>query len=51
MELKPFMGALMGGVMRKNLRTLLPTISNDLKIYAETGNVSASKQARMASLK
>ena len=51
MEMKPFMGSLMAGMMRKNLRTLLPTISNDLKIYAETGKVSESKAARMASLK
>ena len=51
MEMKPFMGTLMAGMMRKNLKTLLPTISNDLKIYAETGKVSASKEARMASLK
>jgi len=51
MKMKPFMGALMGGMMKKNINTLLPIVLNDLKVYAETGEVSESKKARIASLK
>ena len=50
MKMKPFMGSLMGGVMNKKINRLLPTVLNDLKVYVETGEVSESKAARMASL-
>ena len=49
-EMKRFMGGLMGGMLRKNVNELLPTITNDLKVYAETGEISESKKARMAQL-
>lgn len=50
MKMKPFMGALMGGMMKKNINSLLPVVHNDLKVYAETGEISESKAARIASL-
>ena len=50
MKMKPFMGAMMGGMMKKNINGLLPVVLNDLKVYAETGEVSESKAARIASL-
>ena len=50
MEMKPFLGSIMGGSLQKNLKNLLPTVSNDLKVYAETGEVSESKRQRIASL-
>ena len=51
MKMKPLMGSLMGGLMKKNINSLLPTVLNDLKVYAETGEVSESKAKRIASLK
>lgn len=48
MEIKGFAGKLMGKAFEKNTENLLNTIDNDLKIYAETGNVSESKKRRMA---
>lgn len=50
MEMKRFMGSLMGGMMKRNLSKLLPQIANDLKVYAETGNISESKKQRLAKL-
>ncbi len=50
MEMKRFMGSLMGGIMKKNLMKLLPQVANDLKVYAETGNISESKKQRLAKL-
>jgi hypothetical protein len=50
MEMKPFMGAIMGGMMKKNLNSTLPVVANDLKVYAETGEISEAKKQRMASL-
>lgn len=50
LELKRFMGSLMGGMLEKNLNSVIPTIISDLKIYAETGEISESKKARIASL-
>ena len=49
-EMKRFMGSLMGGMMKKTLVKLLPQIANDLKVYAETGKVSELKQQRLAKL-
>lgn len=48
MEIKGLAGRLMGKAFQKNTANLLATIDNDLKIYAETGQVSESKKRRMA---
>ena len=50
MEMKRFMESLMGGMMKKNLSRLLPQVANDLKVYAETGNISEAKKQRLAKL-
>jgi hypothetical protein len=50
MEMKKFMGGLMGGMIKKTLEENIPLIQSDLKHYAETGKPSESKTARMASL-
>lgn len=47
---KGFMGWLTRGMMEKKMNSLLDTVLNDAKIYAETGNVSSSKEKRMAEL-
>ena len=49
-HMKPFMGALLGGMFKKNLDGLIDTALEDLKVYAETGKPSANKQARMKKL-
>ncbi len=46
-EMKPFMGSLMGGMLKKNITKIIPTVLDDLKVYAETGTISESKQKRM----
>ena len=51
MEMKPFMGSLMGGAMKRTLEKNLPIVANDLKVYAETGEISESKRQRLAQLK
>ena len=50
MHMKPFLGGLMGGMLKKNLSNLIDSALNDLKVYAETGKPSARKQARMKKL-
>lgn len=50
MHMKPFMGGLMGGMLKKNLSNLIDSALDDLKVYAETGKPSARKQARMKKL-
>ncbi|MDX2360866.1 MAG: SRPBCC family protein [Crocinitomicaceae bacterium] len=50
MQMKPFMGALMGGMLKKNLNSLLDSALEDLKVFAETGKPSAEKAARMKKL-
>ena len=50
MQMKPFMGALMGGMLKKNLSRLLDRALLDLKVFAETGKPSAEKLARMKKL-
>lgn len=50
MHLKKFMGTLMGGMLKRNINKLIPTIFDDLKIYAETGQISEQKKKRMAKL-
>ena len=50
MHMKPFMGMLMGGMLKKNLNKLLDSALNDLKVYAETGAPSDRKKARITKL-
>lgn len=50
MHMKPFMGWLMGGMLKKNINNLLDSALEDLKVYAETGSPSDRKKARMAML-
>ena len=50
MHMKPFMGWLMGGMLKKNLNSLLDSALEDLKVFAETGTPSDRKKARMAKL-
>ena len=51
MHMKPFMGWLMGGLLKKNLGNLIDSALDDLKVYAETGKPSERKLARMKKLK
>ncbi|MBO6518061.1 MAG: SRPBCC family protein, partial [Bacteroidia bacterium] len=46
-QMKPFLGSLMGGAFKRNANRIIPTILEDLKVYAETGDVSESKRKRM----
>lgn len=50
MHTTKFMGTLMGGMMKGNVKKVLPTLTRDLKVYAETGDVSEEKKARMLKL-
>jgi len=50
MRMKPFLGMLMGGMFKKNLSNLIDSALDDLKVYAETGQPSERKQARMRKL-
>ena len=50
MHMKPFMGWLLGGMLKKNLSNLIDSALEDLKVYAETGQPSSRKQARMKKL-
>jgi len=50
MHMKPFMGWLLGGMLKKNLNNLLDSALDDLKVFAETGKPSGRKQARMKKL-
>ncbi|MCR9152714.1 MAG: SRPBCC family protein [Croceimicrobium sp.] len=50
MHMKPFMGWLMGGLFQKNLDKTLNSVMEDLKIYAETGEVSDAKKKRLQKL-
>ena len=43
---KRFMGSLMGGMFKANLNKAIPTIIQDLTIYAETGEISDTKKKR-----
>jgi hypothetical protein len=47
---KKFMGAIMGRAFEKNINQLFEGLFEDLTIYAETGQASEYKQARMAKL-
>jgi len=40
------MGAMMGGMFKKKLNTTIDGVISDLKIYAETGEISTEKKER-----
>ena len=50
MHMKPLMGWLMGGMLKKNINSLIDSALDDLKVYTETGAPSDRKKARMAKL-
>lgn len=50
MHMKPFLGWLLGGMLKKNLNDLIDSALDDLKVFAETGKSSDRKQARMKKL-
>jgi len=50
MHMKPFMGWLLGGMLKKNLNNLIDSALDDLKVFAETGKPSGRKQARLKKL-
>lgn len=50
MHLKRFVGALFGGKLRKTIEKELPISLNELKLYAETGEVSEAKKERIKEL-
>ena len=50
MHMKPFMGWLLGGMLKKNLSNLIDSALDDLKVFAETGKPSSRKQDRMKKL-
>ncbi|MEQ8325505.1 MAG: SRPBCC family protein [Vicingaceae bacterium] len=49
-ESKGLMGGLTRGMMKKKMTETLETVLNDAKIYAETGQISEAKKARIAEL-
>lgn len=49
-KMKKFMGFLMGGMLNKNINSFVPVIFKDLKIYAETGEISDDKKERLKKL-
>lgn len=51
MRLKRFMGFLFGGKLKRTIERQLPNALNELKIYAETGNLHPAKKKRVAKLK
>ena len=50
MHMKPFLGWLLGGMLKKNLSNLIDSALDDLKVFAETGEPSGRKLARMKKL-
>lgn len=51
MRLKRFAGFLFGGKLKRTIEKSLPESLNELKVYAETGEVSEAKKARIQALK
>jgi len=51
MRLKPLAGFLFGGKLQRTIEKSLPESLNELKVYAETGEVSDAKKARVKELK
>lgn len=50
MKLKPLMGAIMGPMFKMNVNKVLGEVIEDLRTYAETGEISEAKRRRMAQL-
>ncbi len=50
-RMKRFMGFLFGGKMKRTIEKQLPETLQELKLYAETGEVSEAKKERMSELK
>ncbi len=50
MKTKKFMGTLMGGMMKKNIDNTMSSVFRDIKVYAETGQISKEKEDRMTQL-
>ncbi len=50
MHMKPLLGWLLGGMLKKNLSNLIDSALDDLKVFAETGKPSDRKQARIRKL-
>lgn len=50
MHLKKFAGTLFGGKLKRTIERELPISLQELKLYAETGEVSETKKARKAQL-
>ena len=50
LRLTPWLGMLMGGMMKRQILKELATVLQELKTYAETGEVSAKKKKRRNAL-
>ena len=50
MHMKPFLGWVLGGMLKKNLSSLIESALDDLKVFAESGKPSDRKQARIKKL-
>jgi hypothetical protein len=50
MHLKRFLGFFLGGTIKRTITKGMPSFFNDLKIYAETGEVSEAKKKRIKKL-
>jgi hypothetical protein len=50
MQMKPFMGFMMGGMFKKNIDKVLNAAMEDLQIYSETGEISQAKKERINEL-
>ncbi|MBL4705870.1 MAG: SRPBCC family protein [Flavobacteriales bacterium] len=50
MHLKRFSGFFLGGIIKKSITKEMPQFFNDLKVYAETGQVSEAKKERTEKL-
>lgn len=51
MHLKKTAGTLLKGILKKSIQKNLDEVCVDIKVYAETGEVSTTKKQRMAELK
>ena len=50
MHLGKFMGAIMGGMFNRSLQKTFTVMFEDIKVYAETGDISKAKKERIAKL-
>ncbi len=51
MRLSKFMGSFLGGIITKEMTKQVVTVLDDLKIYAEIGEISEAKKVQIAKLK